>query len=488
MYFKKTTAILFALCLVFQVFAQRNEGANYNPNYKYSIQELQSDFIILRWVLEKAHPGLYWYTPKEKLNAQMDSTFNLLNRQMTEREFYQLLAPIFANIHCGHTILDPSYFYQNLGKRFPFDLKIENEKVFIRYDYTENKTIPIGSELLSINGQSMQDILQKMYPAISSDALHLQGKLQALEDDFQNLYDLLIAQPDTFALEYVAYSTEERKKVFVPAQDSDFLRTYDKRYFEEIRQSKPLEFNILANGIALLNIRSFLPLDLKYARQKFSKFMKSAFQTIQSNDIKHLIIDLRQNGGGEMLYANELYSYLTDKPYRFLNRIEVSSDKKLSLLRTSELSKTTIHNPKHVALTDSGYIVKSSYYQFLETQQPKKNNYQGKVYILIGKNSFSAASLFASLAYTYKRAAFIGEETGGGANGLNGGDFIDMTLPNTNLVIEVPLEKWVRIIPNYPYKNRGVVPHHIIQNTIADEINQKDKVMEFTLELIRKEK
>jgi hypothetical protein len=45
---------------------------NYNPNKKYSKEELQQDYSLLRNILEKKHPSLYWYTPKDS----MDTIFN----------------------------------------------------------------------------------------------------------------------------------------------------------------------------------------------------------------------------------------------------------------------------------------------------------------------------------------------------------------------------------------------------------------------------
>ena len=186
-----------------------------------------------------------------------------------------------------------------------------------------------------------------------------------------------------------------------------------------------------------------------------------------------------------MLYVNELFSYLADSTYKFLDRIEVSSDHKLTLLQFSELSKTKIHNPRNVSRTDSGtYVVKEKYYKFLEPQSPRSNNFRGNVYVLTGHKSFSAASLFATLVYAYKRGEIIGQETGGSASGLNGGDFIDLALSNTNLLIEIPIERWIKTIPDYPYKNRGVVPHHIVQKNIKDEITGIDTELEYTFKLI----
>jgi hypothetical protein len=469
--------------------AQQNEGADYDPNHLYSASELQSDFEVFRYILERVHPGLYWYTPKERLKQEMDSISNLFTKPMTEAEFYKMLTPIVAAIHCGHTVLDPSLLYQDKGKRFPLDLKFINRKAYIFYNYSEDKSIPIGAEVTAINGQAMLSVIAQLLPYLPADALNDQAKYQSLEEDFANYYDLLIGKPEVFELDCIDLKTNQNLYLKIPAMDDDFLREYGKRYAEELQTQKMLEYQSLDSlKTGVLTIRSFLPLDIKTTKQKFSKFIQKVFKQIKNKKTESLIIDLRQNSGGEMLYANELFSYLAKDSYRFLDKVEVTSNKKLTELRLTEISKIAVHNPKRVAEGDSGvYLVKENYYKFLAVQQPKKSGFKGNVYVLIGKKTFSAATLFSILAYSEKRGLLIGEETGGGAKGLNGGDFIDIALPITGLQLEVPVEKWVKIIPRYAYPNRGVIPHHLIQNSIEDELNNQDKVLQFTLDLIRKQ-
>lgn len=483
--------LLSLLLLITSLTAQVNRGADYKPDYKYAPAQLQYDFIIFRWLLEKIHPGLDWYTPKARLDHLMDSTYALLDSDsLTERAFYQLLSPIVAQIHCGHTILDPSYFYQDLGKRFPLDLKFIEGKAYLRYNYMEDQEVPLGSEVLSINGQAMPELIQELFRHIPSDATHPAGKYATLDEDFQNYYDLLIAQPDTFVLECIHMESKEKIILKIPALDSDKLRSYNKRYLDDLMDHKTLDLKILPEAqTAILEINSFYPIDIKFERQRFDKYIKKAFAQIRSEKVQSLIIDLRRNGGGEMLYVNELFSYIAQKPYQFLDRVEVSTNKEVSLASLRELSKLKVHNPRHVAETDSGtYIVKAQYYNFLEKQKPKKYPFAGDVYVLISHKSFSAGSFFATLAYAENRAVFVGEESGGGAYGLNGGDFIDIALPNTNLLIEIPVEKWVKEIPNYPDSKRGIIPQHIVRNTIDDLLTGKDRVLEYTLDLIYKKK
>ena len=102
---------------------------NYNPNKKYSRQELQADYSLLRNILEKKHPALYWYTPKDSMNFYFDSLYNAIADSMTEFQFgWQVLAPLTHNIHCGHTSFNMSkhwnkYISDKITPSFPLFLK-----------------------------------------------------------------------------------------------------------------------------------------------------------------------------------------------------------------------------------------------------------------------------------------------------------------------------------------------------------------------------
>ena len=57
---------------------------NFIPNKKYSAQQLQQDFSLLRNILEKKHPSLYWYTPKDSMDMYFDTYYSTINDSMNE--------------------------------------------------------------------------------------------------------------------------------------------------------------------------------------------------------------------------------------------------------------------------------------------------------------------------------------------------------------------------------------------------------------------
>ena len=78
--------------------------SNYSADKKYPKEKLQEDYTLLRNILEKKHPSLYWYTPKDSMDYYFDEGYKNIADSMTELQFgWKILAPLTNKIHCGHT-------------------------------------------------------------------------------------------------------------------------------------------------------------------------------------------------------------------------------------------------------------------------------------------------------------------------------------------------------------------------------------------------
>jgi C-terminal processing protease CtpA/Prc len=106
--------------------------------------------------------------------------------------------------------------------------------------------------------------------------------------------------------------------------------------------------------------------------------------------------------------------------------------------------------------------------------------FSGKSFLLIGNGTFSAAVMFASSFKCFGDGTIIGEETGGITVGS--GDAHFFYLPNSKMKIMVSWKKFYEVcgIDN----RRGVLPDYLVSNTVEDEIQKKDKVLEFTIDFI----
>ncbi len=124
----------------------------------------------------------------------------------------------------------------------------------------------------------------------------------------------------------------------------------------------------------------------------------------------------------------------------------------------------------------------------LTPAEPRPDAYTGKLYILTGGLTYSGGSEFASIVKGNRQATFIGEETGGGYYGNTSGFQIILTLPHSEIIIRIPLLKFVvEVEGDIPF-GRGVIPDYEVQPTIDEYLNGVDAEMNYALKLIRNNK
>ncbi len=101
---------------------------------------LKTDFQVLRQTLEESHPGLYWYSDKSDMDHYFDSTYTLLDDDMTRTDFFKILLPLIANIKCLHTNLrlpeDSRFKIVQFARLLPFNFFCTNGKIYIAKDFS----------------------------------------------------------------------------------------------------------------------------------------------------------------------------------------------------------------------------------------------------------------------------------------------------------------------------------------------------------------
>jgi len=249
-------------------------------------------------------------------------------------------------------------------------------------------------------------------------------------------------------------------------------------------KEKPLQFHLTKDQIAILRIGSFDGKDISSAHQHFRPFMRHVFDSLRQAGINDLVIDLRNNVGGDDDFGWYLYSFLTDSSFRYYKRVEPASDKRFSFLRYT--NQPGIFNLFHrLVHKDSLGRCQWTHGSYTCMHEPKSTYYLGRTYILINGESFSTTAEFASVVQAHHKAVFVGEETGGAAEGNNSGMELLLTLPNTGLRVKIPLMKYLCAVPTPAQKGRGIMPDFPILPSITDLIIQKDTEENFLIDLIR---
>jgi hypothetical protein len=208
-------------------------------------------------------------------------------------------------------------------------------------------------------------------------------------------------------------------------------------------------FFVLKEGVGLIDFRAFENLE------RFQGFLRNTFLQVKTQGIRTLIIDLRDNGGGNSALGDALLEYITDQPYRQFSRFE---------RKVSSQARTWFLSQNGSMPWADGQEIGSIYKAEGNWHKPATNalRFFGKVFVLIAEPTFSSAVSFAATIKDLKLGTLVGQETGGKPTDF--GDYYPFKLPNTQLEAVVSTTFWVR--PGGFDNRHGVFPD---VNVDADE-------------------
>lgn len=461
---------------------------------KYSPKQLQEDYAIFRKTLETTYPSLYRFTDSVIMTKYLDDNLKSLDRPESEIEFYKLIATTCAKINDEHLIPQPSKaYYHSLGSThhyFPFSLKIIDRRFYVLKTAQANSAIPVGSEIISINGRSVEEILNILLPTIPSDGYiqtfnirHLEDYSMTEEDSFFDLhYPIFVEDTDTYRIEFIDPADKSTKKI-ATVTGLDF-KTYKNFFYSRNKLVAPLAFKYLEKNVAYLRISSFLRWHRNRFKQDFDALYDSVFRELKVRHTKNLILDLRNNEGGDGT-GEKLLSYLMTKPYKLYASAELKFTGYPAVVDYLEDRKEDLFFPDSlVDRTNTGlYRFKKAYMPLPGgEQQPDSNHYKGNLYVLINGASGSMASVVASFLKGNGRGVFIGEESGGTMEGATAFYGATLLLPNSKIRVHFGLLKTTRAVAFT--KGRGVEPDFYVTPKIDDILKGTDTELNFALGLI----
>ena len=448
-------------------------------------EQLQTDFTRFRTALNEVHPEMYRYTPKPTFDSLFTATAARLNRPMTQHEFYVTMSPLLVALRDGHikwivSGKDEHYpFFSD--KLFPLKLYFLGEKAWIVGNYGAG-SVSDGAEITAIDGKPMAEIIQTLLPKMTFvDGNRIGGKLEDLNRYFSGYYATFIGAPDAFDITY-RIGNEEKNVTLQPVTEQTI-----KDYVEKHKPApqKPFRLTYVDNQTAVMTLDAFFK---EMNSLKFNQFLQNSFREIKAKSVQNLVLDLRNNEGGEESLGVLLYSYLANQPFRYYDHISVRQKKGYSFPAwTSKLYRMAKFLV--VKKRGDGYLFTAQ--RGLGVTKPKKDAYTGKLYVLLNGNSFSVTTEFAARAHADRRAqpggtTFIGQESGGGYKLNSSGIFTITQLPNSKIDLGIGMFGFhMANVSAYPYADRGIIPDHLVEPTADDILNHRDRVMEYTLKLIQ---
>ena len=338
-----------------------------------------------------------------------------LTRSQIEGELFRLV----AGIQSGHTHVEL------LQKPLDFDWL-----PFVAYQFEDGIYIIaagsgyeslVGAKLLEVNGHDLETVKSKLAPFI------------AAENDQYRTYLLPLFLSATNFLRAAGLSSGEDAKFQFTIEHDGARETVTIEpgsvrgifsLHSSLAGSHPLELAILPSRLFYQEYDAttrtlFVRINqvLNDGSDQLSDFAQQVSATIEANEIDRFVLDLRFNSGGNNLLGIPLANVIKNSP---------------------------------------------------------RVNQSGKLFVLVGRQTFSAALDLATRILRTTKAVLVGEPTGGAPNSF--GESAKISLPNSRIRVAHSTRKWVNGMPGGT--EPAVVPDLHVQYSYSDYKNRKDPAME----------
>ncbi len=425
-----------------------------------SVEQMHQDIdALLQGALER-HPNLSKYTQVSELKSYTDVLKSQVTQPLTRTEFYKIVGKLSHKFNDGHAFLIwPYQEYNRLKEQgaqpFPFEVFINSEQaLYIQHDYqTGNERVSAESRILSINGISTEKLISTMQKYTGGESRLLREKVVAARFpvNLWAVYGLI----DDFKLEIDVVGSVKTLQI---TKDQDWQRA-DTDISSETNQAH--FFRELEEGIGLLYLEHF-----DITPSEFEDFVDESFAQIKALNIHSLIIDIRNNPGGNTDNVAYLSRFVANKPFKLVSALQEKLNKE----------NRGWFNYKG----ELGEIIDTDWDEW-ETPINEDDRFTGNVYLLTGSVSYSAAIVFATTLKDNDFATLVGQPTQGFANQSGQGNLFN--LPHSELRAYITTRLLVR--PSGELTQQGVQPHYEVEpgNSITQNID--DKTITATLELIR---
>ncbi len=489
----RAVAILFSIVTLL-IYSCASSNKNYNPAKKYAPEALQSDFKLLQNILEKKHPAIYWYTPKEKMDEYFEKYSQILKDSLTEQQFAWLaVAPLVNKIRCGHTSMSMSKAYSKwiTGKlipSFPLYLKVWNDSmaVYANLNFTKDSIFKRGTLITSINGIPNKLMIKYMFEFLSLDGYATNVNYYRLSANFPYYHRSIFGISKTYKVGYLDSAGKEQittLPLFIPQKDTIKKDNVKIKPLEKIVKPTALEKLLQYRSFEIDSSKKFATLTINtFSDGHLRTFFRNTFKQLKNENIKNLIIDIRTNGGGKVELSTLLTKYISRQQFKIADTVCTPAR---GLGKFAKFIKGNFLNSIQMFFIsrknkDGFYHIRRMEKHFYK---PKEDNYKGKVFIITSGPTFSAAAIFCNAIKGQDGITIVGEETGGGWYGNSGIMIPDIKLPHTGIRVRLPLYKLVQANHGQA-KGTGVMPDMIVNPSYNALIKGYDKKMQIVKGII----
>lgn len=229
------------------------------------------------------------------------------------------------------------------------------------------------------------------------------------------------------------------------------------------------------NGTGFLSVNYFA-----IDKHEFIVLVDSLFNLIHKDSIRNLIIDIRNNPGGDSRLADYLISNIYDRPYKGSSKIQIKRSEQYGEYLKGYFSWwfrpfiKSLKNLRDYYDTPIGGLYDDI--KGLKNPMNVPHKYSGNSYLLINYNTRSTALWFATIFKDYQLGKIIGEETHSEVNEF--GDIYPFDLPNSRLWVWCSTKRYIR--PSGEMTVGGLKPDIYVKD-------ENDSILNYTLNMIKNE-
>jgi hypothetical protein len=442
----KTLILLF--CMAFATHAATAQSY-------ISRAQLKADLDSMYVIINDIHPDMFAVLPQDEFEAMLANAKLQLADSMTVFEFYNVIAPLVASLGDGHT---SAFFPRNQLRDydiriFPFSVMVNyrDSSVVVRRDFSEAPgEIPVGAELLAINNRCIKEVVGRMMACVSGEKDFFRAAM--VNNLFPSLLFTLYAEED-FLVDFQHEDVQAQRSV--TGSSVSGINTRLRAMAFRTRPDYSISFDE-ENHIAIIDFLRFNDQD------RMREFLDSAFTLIHEKGINDLIIDIRENGGGQSRVGDVFFQYISPVPFLQFGGVIVRVSQRMIDFYAENYN---FQHPDTIGI--------SSHFE-TELHELRENplRFHGNIIMLTSNFSFSSAAGFAWAFKYFEMGTIVGEETGGLA--VCFGDVIPQPLSNSGLQVGVSHKKF------YQYGATDENTH----GTIPDYEVPANEAMDFAVKMI----
>jgi hypothetical protein len=408
------------------------------------------DLRFVQETLEQVHPSLIDETSISAFRAYADEIISKVNDDTPDWQVALLMQQLLRYPKDAHTRSD-----MNTSNRhflpISFYWAADGLVVFARNDID----IPAASEVVKLGNLTPRDLEQKLSALISGNDYWIRARSSDLLATETMLRYLNVLNKDTtVSLTYrTPTGITQLRKVVLETMTGEMHRRSIKSdlpfwaFDETWAKGSVFAWKIEATkSYALFSLQS-----CDY-NDEYIEGVKAFFATVIKADVKNIIVDLRNNGGGDSRVIFPFVEHL------LVEKIQQGGAR-------WRLSETTLERYDTLAQTDKNYTKMLAFIQEAQERGEKQGEmytsppesmaisselgtpkFWGRLYVLTNNGTFSAAIDFATLLSDNKLATLVGEPVGDTPS--SPGEILRFETPNLKLPFMVSTKIYVRPDPS----------------------------------------